>query len=167
MKIVKILPLALVVVLGACKKEESTTSAKLMDAEKVEQAKLKREKEIVNKEVQNDFKAKKASLEFNKEVHDFGDIPYEDKVETVFKIKNTGDNPLVIFDAKASCGCTIPEKPNEPILPGEEGDLKVAFKPNVAGAISKKITLATNTSAVDGKEFVTIKANVAPKKDKK
>ncbi len=164
MKTAKILPLALIVVLGACKKEESTTSAKLMDAEQVEQAKLKRGKEIVNEEVQNKLKAEKTSLEFNEEVHDFGNIPYENKVETIFKVKNTGDNPLVIFNATASCGCTIPEKPSEPILPGEEGDLKVAFKPNVAGSIHKKITLTTNTNAVDGKEFVTIKAFVAPKK---
>ncbi len=162
MNISKILPLALVIVLGACKKESGVSSAEVMSAEKVEQAKEKRQKELNKEQKENEFQAHKTTLAFDKEVHDFGNIPYENKVETTFKIKNTGENPLIILKAQASCGCTIPEKPTEPILPGEEGDLKVAFKPNKEGAISKRVTLTTNTEA--GKEYVTIKANVAPKK---
>lgn len=162
MNITKILPLTLVIILGSCKKESGVSSAEIMNVDKVEQAKEKRQEELSKEQKENEFQAEKTKIAFDKEVHDFGNIPYEDKVETIFKIKNVGENPLIILNAQASCGCTIPEKPTEPILPGEEGDLKVAFKPNKEGAISKRITLTTNTEA--GKEFLTIKANVAPKK---
>ena len=162
MKIIKVLPLALLLALGACKKESGVSSAEVMDAEKVEVAKQKKTQELNKEKAVSAVQANKTNIAFDKEIHDFGNISYENKVETTFKIKNTGENPLVILNAQASCGCTIPEKPTEPILPGKEGDLKVAFKPNKAGAISKRITLTTNTEA--GKEYVTIKANVAPKK---
>lgn len=154
--------LALIVVLGACTKGTKVSSSEAMNADKVEQAKEKREKELEKEQEENTYRTHKTKIAFDKEEHDFGNIPYEDKVETIFKIKNIGEHPLIISDAQASCGCTIPEKPNEPILPGEEGDLKVAFKPNKEGVVSKKITITTNTEA--GKEYVTIKANVAPKK---
>ncbi len=162
MRIVKIASIALVILLGACKKGAEVSSSEVMNADKVEQAKEKREKELAKEEAEKKIEANKTTIAFDKEIHDFGNIPYEDQVETVFKIKNTGENPLVISNAQASCGCTIPEKPSGPILPGEEGDLKVAFKPNKEGTISKRITLTANTEA--GKEFLTIKANVAPKK---
>lgn len=163
MRIVKIASIALVILLGACKKG-TEASSEIMNADKVEQAKEKREKELAKEEVEKKIELNKTTIAFDKETHDFGDIPYEDKVETVFKIKNTGDKPLIISNAQASCGCTIPEKPTEPILPGEDGELKVAFKPNKEGAVSKRITITANTEA--GKEFLTIKANVAPKKQK-
>ncbi|MFV0237274.1 MAG: DUF1573 domain-containing protein [Flavobacteriales bacterium] len=159
----KILPLALVIALGACKKSE-VSSSEIMSAEKVEQAKERRQKELNKEQKENEIQSKKTKIAFDKEIHDFGSIPYENQVETTFKIKNVGENPLIILKAEASCGCTVPEKPTQPILPGEEGDLKVAFKPNKEGVVSKKVTLTTNTEA--GKEFVTVKANVAPKKQK-
>ncbi len=158
MNLTKILHLALIIILASCTK--GNRSAEVMNAQKIEQAKMKKQKELKKDELQTN----KTKIAFNEEVHDFGDIPYEHEVETTFKIKNVGEHPLIIFEAKASCGCTIPEKPAKPISPGEEGDLKVAFKPNKEGAVSKKITLTTNTES--GREFVTIKANVAPKKQK-
>lgn len=57
----------------------------------------------------------------------FGSITEGEKVEFSFRFKNTGTNPLMIFSASASCGCTVPEKPEKPILPGETGFIKVVF----------------------------------------
>ncbi len=154
----KILHLVLIVVLVSCTK--GNNSSEVMKTQNIEQAKKKKQ---IERE-KDKFQTKKTKIAFNEKVHDFGDIAYEDEVETTFKIKNVGEHALIIFKAEASCGCTIPEKPTKPISPGEEGDLKVAFKPNKEGAVSKKVTLTTNTES--GREFVTIKANVAPKKQK-
>ena len=59
--------------------------------------------------------------------HDFGKVTEGTKVIYDYRFKNTGDKPLVISSASASCGCTVPEKPEEPIKPGETGTLKVVF----------------------------------------
>lgn len=60
-------------------------------------------------------------------VFNFGTKMQGEKIEFSFRFKNTGNNPLIIFDASASCGCTVPEKPAEPIKPGESGFIKVVF----------------------------------------
>ena len=60
-------------------------------------------------------------------VYDFGTVEEGKLVEYSFKFKNTGSKPLVVQDAHASCGCTVPEKPEQPIKPGETGVIKVVF----------------------------------------
>lgn len=93
--------------------------------------------------------------------HDFGMIPKGQPVSKVFTIKNTGDKPLTIEDAKASCGCTVPKRPEEPIMPGETGELEVTFtsKPNQAGQqISKNVTVTANIEGA--KQVVTISGKV-------
>ena len=60
-------------------------------------------------------------------LYDFGKITDGEKVEYSFRFKNTGQNPLIVSNATASCGCTVPEKPEKPIKPGEIGFIKVAF----------------------------------------
>lgn len=77
----------------------------------------------------------------------FGEITQGDVFEYDFIFKNTGDAPLVITNAKGSCGCTVPVWPREPIAPGEEG--KIAVKFNSAGKMgtqNKTVTLSTNAS---------------------
>lgn len=81
-----------------------------------------------------------------------------DKAEVEFEIRNEGNVDLVIIDAKASCGCTVPEKPSEPIKPGASAKMKVVFSATSAGLQSKNVTLTTNTEA--GSEILTVKANV-------
>ena len=67
----------------------------------------------------------------------------------VFQFKNTGDAPLVILDVKSTCGCTVPSKPTEPILPGKTGQIEVKY--NMApGPIRKTVTVETNAVNVDG-----------------
>ena len=68
-----------------------------------------------------------ASIEFNKEVHDYGTIKNGADGSCTFEFKNTGDSPLIISNAKGSCGCTVPEWPKEPIAPGASGVIKVNY----------------------------------------
>ncbi|MEN8138956.1 MAG: DUF1573 domain-containing protein [Bacteroidota bacterium] len=106
------------------------------------------------------------TMTFEKEKHDFGDINEGDIVETVFKFKNDGDTPLIITNARASCGCTIPKYTDKPIQPGEEGEISVKFNSNrKPGKQNKRVTLTTNTEK--RMEFVHIMANVAKKETNK
>jgi hypothetical protein len=70
-------------------------------------------------------------LTLEKTTHDFGDIYQGDRVEHVFKFTNTGNEPLIIQDIRITCGCTQPEWPRQPIMPGGKGEIKVGF--NSAG----------------------------------
>jgi hypothetical protein len=83
---------------------------------------------------------------FEKEVHDFGTIVQGEKVAYSFKFKNTGKGDLIITSAKGSCGCTIPEYPQEPIAPGAEGVIDVVFNSDgKEGQQNKKVTIIANT----------------------
>lgn len=80
-------------------------------------------------------------------VFNFGTISEGEKVEYSYRFKNTGSNPLVIFNASASCGCTVPEKPEKPILPGETGFIKVVFNSNGRkGHNEKDVNVASNAN---------------------
>lgn len=78
-------------------------------------------------------------------VYNFGNATDGDKVEYNFRFKNTGKKPLIIASAVASCGCTVPEKPEAPIQPGETGFLKVVFNSKGrVGEVHKTITVTSN-----------------------
>jgi archaellum component FlaG (FlaF/FlaG flagellin family) len=78
---------------------------------------------------------------------DFGTITEGEKVEYSYRFKNTGSTPLMIVSASASCGCTVPEKPEKPILPGETSYIKVVFNSQgKVGQNHKDITVIANTS---------------------
>ena len=83
-------------------------------------------------------------IEFEKVVHDYGDVPYNGNGECEFRFTNTGTEPLLIQKPKSSCGCTIPSWPNEPILPGESDVIKVTYRTNRAGNINKTVTVTSN-----------------------
>ncbi|WP_411031582.1 DUF1573 domain-containing protein [Spongiimicrobium sp. 3-5] len=101
-------------------------------------------------------------MSFEKSEHDFGTIDAGDAQETIFKFTNTGDAPLIITDAKSSCGCTVPEYPkNSPVAPGESGELKVRFNGSGQNQVTKTITVTANTEK--GSELLRIKAFVTPK----
>lgn len=77
---------------------------------------------------------------------DKGTIAEGEKIEIVYRFKNTGENPLVIKDVRPSCGCTVAEKPLEPVAPGKEGSIKAVFDShNKPGPNHKTITVVTNT----------------------
>lgn len=79
-------------------------------------------------------------------VLDKGAITEGEKIEILYRFKNTGDHPLIIKDVRPSCGCTVAEKPLEPIVPGKEGSIKALFNSqNKPGPNHKTITVISNT----------------------
>ncbi|MDE5760449.1 MAG: DUF1573 domain-containing protein, partial [Bacteroides sp.] len=89
----------------------------------------------------------KADIKFEKTTHNFGTFSESKPVVTyTFKFTNVGDGPLVIHQAVASCGCTVPEYTQEPILPGKTGTVKVTYngEGRYPGHFKKSITLRTN-----------------------
>jgi hypothetical protein len=82
---------------------------------------------------------------FEEKEFNFGSIKQGDKVEHTFQFKNEGDAPLKINHAKGSCGCTVPKWPQEPILPGQSGEIHVVFNSaGKSGRQTKSVTLQTN-----------------------
>lgn len=77
--------------------------------------------------------------------YDFGKVTEGEIVEYSYRFKNTGDKPLVVSEVHASCGCTVPEKPEEPVKPGEIGFIKVKFNSDHRpGEAHKTITVTSN-----------------------
>jgi len=97
------------------------------------------------------------------ETHDFGTLKEGPSAEYTFEFKNTGKQPLIITNASASCGCTVPEWPKEPILPGKMGKLKVTF--NTAGKagqpFTKTVYINSNAASDKDRYEIYIKGNVA------
>lgn len=105
-----------------------------------------------------------AELTFEKTTHDFGTFSEEDPVvTTTFKFKNTGDTPLVIHQAIASCGCTVPEYTKEPIKPGAKSEIKVTY--NGAGRFPGKFrkTITIHSNADNELVRLYIKGDMNPK----
>ena len=102
------------------------------------------------------------TLEFDKVLHDFGDVEAETENTTSFIVKNTGDKPLIISDVSATCGCTTPKKPEAPIPPGQTDEIVVTFKskPGQKNEIKKTVTVTANTPdqvhRVDIRAFVKV-----------
>ena len=90
-----------------------------------------------------------AGITFEKTTHNFGTFSENNpKVTCKFKFTNTGDGPLVIHQAIASCGCTVPQYPKEPIMPGKSGEITITYNGagKFPGHFRKSITLRTNAS---------------------
>ena len=92
---------------------------------------------------------------------DYGKIEQNADPYRIFTFENTGTEPLLITDAKGSCGCTVPTYPKEPIGPGESGEIKVRYATNRIGAFRKTVTLTTNS--IEQKITLTIKGEVKAK----
>ena len=78
---------------------------------------------------------------------DYGKIERASTGVRFFKFSNTGTAPLVISNAKGSCGCTVPSYPKEPIMPGAVGYIKVKYDTKRVGAFTKYVTLTTNATS--------------------
>lgn len=89
-----------------------------------------------------------AKMEFDKEIHDYGTIKKGADGNCVFVIKNTGNQPLVIRNAKGSCQCTVPVWPKDPIAPGKTAEIQVKYNTARVGVINKSVTITSN--AVNG-----------------
>lgn len=106
-----------------------------------------------------------ASISFAETSHDFGTIRENGGlVSHTFEFTNTGDAPLLILNASASCGCTRPEYPRKPVKPGKKDKITVTYNPKGRpGEFTKNVTVRSNAK---GKKKVTlkIKGNVIPAK---
>jgi hypothetical protein len=107
---------------------------KVSDEAGIREEKAAKEAELIRKRVVNDsldkvaaFLKDSTTVQLIDSVYNFGTITAGEKVNYSFRFKNTGNKALIITEAHASCGCTIPEKPEKPIMPGETGIIKVSF----------------------------------------
>ena len=93
------------------------------------------------------FAQKPAEIKFDKLTHDFGTFSEKSPVVTcTFTYTNVGEEPLVINQAMASCGCMVPEYTKTPVKPGEKGEIKVTYNGTgkFPGHFKKSITVRTN-----------------------
>jgi hypothetical protein len=104
------------------------------------------------------------TVEFDKEKHDYGTIKNGSDGSCEFKFKNTGKEPVLITNAKGSCGCTVPEWPKEPIGPGKSSVIKVSYDTKRAGAINKNVTITIQNPGKDktATKMLYIVGNVEP-----
>lgn len=99
-------------------------------------------------------------IEFNNLEINYGNMEKDANGIREFKFINSGSAPLIIMDAKASCGCVVPSYPKEPIMPGASGVIKVQYDTKRPGPFTKYVTLTTNS--VDATNIrLSIKGNVS------
>ena len=107
-----------------------------------------------------------AKIKFVQEIHDFGTVIEGPQVTYDFKFKNEGKEPLILSNVRASCGCTVPTWPKEPILPGKESVISATYNTQGRpGNFTKTITVESNAS--EGNKVVTIKGDVIKPEDDK
>jgi|GEM_PF-401567 len=100
------------------------------------------------------------TIEFEKTIHDFGTLKSGESVSYTFKFKNTGQKPLLISNAKGSCGCTVPKYPKHPIPPGGKGEIQVTFNSKgKKGKQHKSVTLTANTSPESTRLYIKADVN--------
>lgn len=97
-------------------------------------------------------------FKFEKEVIDYGEIEKGSNGMRVFKFKNIGKSPLIISNVRTTCGCTVPSKPKEPIMPGATGEITVKYDTNKPAPFNKAITIFSNAS--EAKKMIYIKGRV-------
>jgi len=90
------------------------------------------------------FSLNAQEFKFEAEVIDYGKVDKGSDGSRVFVFKNIGDQPLIIKNIQSSCGCTVPKKPENPIMPGKIGEIKVSYDTKRVGGFSKAITIFSN-----------------------
>ena len=130
----------------SCSDSSNSKTSHPLSEENVSDAEL-RKRVISFEKKEKDKKNDITSITLDKIEHDFGKILTNSTHNCEFKITNSGKKVLVIHQVNASCGCTTPEKPEKPILPGESDVIKVSFKPSVLqkNKTTKTITFIANT----------------------
>lgn len=95
---------------------------------------------------QEEPKVNGPQISFDKETHDYGSIPLNGDGNCVFTFTNIGNEPLVLSNVRAGCGCTVPQWPREPVLPGESAEIKVRYTTlNRPHTINKTIVVTSNS----------------------
>ena len=104
------------------------------------------------------FSISSQEFKFEKETIDYGKIEKGSNGERTFVFTNIGDAPLIIKNIQSTCGCTVPKKPEKPIMPGEKGEIKVSYDTKRVGGFSKSITIFSN--AKNARKVIKIKGFV-------
>lgn len=99
-------------------------------------------------------------MTFDKLTHDYGTIEYNGNGICYFTFTNTGKEPLVLSNAKSSCGCTVPAWPKTPILPGQSDSIQVKYSTTRGGQINKSVTVESNAN--NSPIILRITGNVLP-----
>jgi hypothetical protein len=143
-----ILPIAIIAILSSCGEttEHETVNTTLIN------------NPITASDVEVD-EAEMPFFEFVEEIKEFGEITQGEVVSMTFRFRNVGKKDLIISSATGSCGCTVPEWPQEPIKPGAEGKIDVTFDSNgKQGMQNKTSTLVANT--IPNTKVIAIKGSV-------
>lgn len=111
---------------------------------------------------QENTNAALGKIEYVETEYDFGTITEGEVVDHVFKFKNTGDAPVILSQVSASCGCTTPDYTKEPVLPGQEGEIKVSFNSLGQVGVQQKI-VSIMSNAENRVSTVQIKGTVEKK----
>ncbi|CAM1341176.1 DUF1573 domain-containing protein [Tenacibaculum aestuarii] len=98
-------------------------------------------------------------FKFETETIDYGKVALGSEGKRVFEFTNVGDAPLIIKDIISTCGCTVPTKPEKPIMPGEKGEIEVSYDTKRPGGFSKAITIISN--AKKSRKMIKIKGFIA------
>jgi len=104
-------------------------------------------------------KVEGAGMVYVTETIDYGTIAHNADGKREFVFTNNGNKPLIITNTQASCGCTVPSYPKEPILPGAKGVIGVKYATDRVGAFTKTITITSNAEGMPSK-VLTIKGTV-------
>jgi len=143
--------------LAACKTDPAPSSEK-----KIEAIESKDVNDFVRMPVTADGEVDTenvAKMEFEETAYDFGTVKKGTKVSHTYKFENTGKVPLIITDARSTCGCTVPTYPKKPIAPGKGGKIKVVFDTtNFSDRQGKPVTITANT--YPNKTELMIKGNI-------
>lgn len=98
-------------------------------------------------------------MTFAETEYDFGTVTEGEKVTHTYSFTNTGDEPLILSNARGSCGCTVPEWPRTPIAPGGTGEVTVVFNSRGKGGDrNQRVTLTANTEPTQ--TFLSLKGTV-------
>lgn len=119
--------------------------------------------DVVTEVANTEVAANLAAIEFEETTHDFGTIQEGEKVEHIFKFKNTGDVPLILTGVQPSCGCTASDYTKDPVAPGAEGTISLTFdSKNKPGNVNKTATVKANIQG--GQTIISFKGNVVGEK---
>ena len=158
-----VLFMALIVITTSCKKlDASSISTHTSNNDTSSNTTVIKEKGISNEtkvKLAPPVDGKYPVIEFISKVHNFGKINQGDKVSFNFKFKNVGEADLLISEARATCGCTVPDYPKTAIKSGESGIIKVSFNSErKIGPTEKSIYIACNTK--EGNVELKINADI-------
>lgn len=142
-------------------RERVKTTDKKVEATE-EKAETTEEKADTQSDVNQNQETNGPEITFKETNHDFGEIQFKGNGSYEFVFVNTGNEPLILTQPKSSCGCTVPEWPRQPILPGESNVIKVTYKnTDRPGNFNKYVTVFSN-SLVNKEVKLHIKGTVLP-----